>query len=105
MHLQNGCGEDQCKKENTSVVDLYVWSRTFNICWRVQVAGGGESCCGCHLRLSLMFGEADFDEAKGEVEAHWQIYLGGPEGQGEGYFEMQALQYYEHMGFKGFVLL
>ena len=37
------------------------------------------------LRLSLMSGEADFHEAKGEVEAHWQIYLGGPEGQGEGH--------------------
>ena len=53
------------------------------------------------LHLSLMCGEADFDKAKGEVEAHWQIYLGGPEGQGEGHFEMQALQYYECMGFKG----
>ena len=36
------------------------------------------------LRLSLMSGEADFDDAKGEVEAHWQIYLGG-QGQGEGH--------------------
>ena len=46
----------------------------------------------------LMSGEADFDEAKGELEAHWQIYLG--EGQGEGHFEMRALQHYEDMGFK-----
>ena len=53
------------------------------------------------LHLSLMCGEADFDKAKGEVEAHCQIFLGGPEGQGEGHFEMQALQYYECMGFKG----
>ena len=37
------------------------------------------------LCLSLMSGEADFDEATGEVEGHWQIYLGGPEGQGEGH--------------------
>ena len=36
------------------------------------------------LCLSLMSGEADFDKAKGEVDAHWQIYLGG-QGQGEGY--------------------
>ena len=55
------------------------------------------------LRLSLMSGEADFDEAKGELEAHWQIYLG--EGQGEGHFEMRALQHYEDMSFKEFVLL
>ena len=38
---------------------------------------------GVLLSLSLMSGEADFDGAKGEVEAHWQIYLGG-QGQGEG---------------------
>ena len=36
------------------------------------------------LRLSLMSGEADFDEAKGEVEAQWQIYLVG-QGQREGH--------------------
>ena len=36
------------------------------------------------LCLSLMSGEADFDEAKGEVEARWQIYLGG-QGQGQGH--------------------
>ena len=36
------------------------------------------------LHLSLMSGEADFDEAKGEVEARWQIYLGG-QGQGQGH--------------------
>ena len=36
------------------------------------------------LHLSLMSGEADFDKAKGEVEACWQIYLGG-QGQGEGH--------------------
>ena len=36
------------------------------------------------LRLSLMSGEADFDEAKGEVEARWQIYSGG-QGQGQGH--------------------
>ena len=36
------------------------------------------------LCLLLMSGEADFNEAKGEVEAHWQIYLGG-QGQGEGH--------------------
>ena len=35
------------------------------------------------LRLSSMSGEADFNEAKGEVEARWQIYLGG-QGQGQG---------------------
>ena len=34
--------------------------------------------------LSLMYGEADFDDTKGEVEAHWQIYLGGQR-QGEGH--------------------
>ena len=39
---------------------------------------------GVPIRLSLMSGEADFDDAKGEVEAHWQIYLGG-RGQGEGH--------------------
>ena len=33
------------------------------------------------LCLLLMSGEADFNEAKGEVGAHWQIHL---EGQGQG---------------------
>ena len=37
------------------------------------------------LRLSLISGEADFDKANGDVESHWQIYLGGPEGQGKGH--------------------
>ena len=37
------------------------------------------------LHLSLMSGGGDFDEAKGEVEAHWQIYLGG-QGQGQGHY-------------------
>ena len=37
------------------------------------------------LLLSVISGEADFDKAKGYVESHWQIYMGGPEGQGEGH--------------------
>ena len=54
MHLQNGCGEDQYEKENTSVVGLYVWSRTLHLlegASRQQVGGGKESCCGCSSSL------------------------------------------------------
>jgi hypothetical protein len=36
------------------------------------------------LCLLLMSGEADLDLAEGEVEAHWQIHLGG-QGQGAGH--------------------
>ena len=79
MHLQNGCGEDQYKKGNMSVVGLSMWSRTLHL-----LEGTKKVIVGVPIYLSLMSGEADFDEAKGEVEARLQIYLGG-QGQGQGH--------------------
>ena len=72
-------GEDQYKKGNTSVVGLSMWSRTLHL-----LEGTKKVVVGVPIRLSLMSGEADFDEAKGEVEARLQIYLGG-QGQGQGH--------------------
>ena len=58
------------------------------------------------LRLSLMSGGADFDEAK--FKEKWKppgksIWEGRDKDKVT--VEMRALQYYEDMGFKGFVLL
>jgi len=68
------------EKENTSVgVDSY-----FASVGGCKEAEAEKVAVGV-LRLLLMSVEADlFDEAKGEVEAHWQIRLGG-QGQGAGH--------------------
>ena len=80
MHLKNGCGEGWYKKENTCVgVDSYFTS--VGGCMQVEVENVATVGVLC---LLLMSGEADFDDTKGEVEAHWQIHLGG-QGQGAGH--------------------
>ena len=62
------------------VAGVYPLGVVLNICWRVEA----EKFAVGVLCLLLMSGEAVFDEAKGEVEAHWQIHLGG-QGQGAGH--------------------
>lgn len=72
-------GRPISEKENTSVgVDSYFTS--VGGCKKAEA----EKVAVGVLRLLLMSGEADFDEAKGEVEAHWQIRL-GRQGQGAGH--------------------
>jgi hypothetical protein len=69
------------EKENTSVgVDSYFASVGG---YKEAEAEAEEVAVGV-LCLLLMSDEAHFDLAKGEVEAHWQIRLGG-QGQGAGH--------------------
>ena len=67
------------ENENTAVgVDAYFASA--GGCKKVEA----EKVAVGVLRLLFMSDEANFDEAEGEVEAYWQICLGG-QGQGAGH--------------------
>ena len=73
----------------------------------MQVSGGRESCCGCSSSLVDVWSlvKLILTKPKEKWKATGKSIWEGLRDKEKVTVEMQALQYYEHMGFKGFILL